>query len=118
MSLAANYQFVIIWGHSIWHQGSLHKKSAVPLALMLGQWTARNAVKIFCCLAEQFLRRLWGNQWVVWVQVLPVWRHSGQIAKFDGPRIFPSEGREDVENTGFEGEIAFSLSIVGPSDRT
>ncbi len=64
------------------------------------------------------MRRLWGNQWVVWVQVLPVWRHSGQIAKFDGPRIFPSEGREDVENTGFEGEIAFSLSIVGPGDTT
>ena len=34
-------------------------------------------------------------------------------AKFDGPRIFVSEGRETVENTGFAGQIAFSWSIVG-----
>lgn len=29
-----------------------------------------------------------------------------------------SEGREDVDITGFEGDIVISLSIVGPSDRT
>ena len=29
-----------------------------------------------------------------------------------------SEGREDVENTGFEAQIAISLSIGGPGDTT
>ena len=29
-----------------------------------------------------------------------------------------SEGREDVDITGFEGDIVISLSIVGPGDTT
>ena len=53
-----------------------------------------------------------------WVQVMSVWGNGFQIAKIDGPRIFMSEGREDVDITGFEGNIVISLSIVGPSDRT
>ena len=49
-----------------------------------------------------------------WVQVMSVWGNGFQIAKIDGPRIFMSEGREDVDITGFEGNIVISLSIVGP----
>ena len=50
-----------------------------------------------------------------WVQVMSVWGNGFQIAKIDGPRIFMSEGREDVDITGFEGNIVISLPIVGPS---
>ena len=53
-----------------------------------------------------------------WVQVMSVWGNGFQIAKIDGPRIFMSEGREDVDITGFEGNIVISLSIVGPGDTT
>ena len=35
-----------------------------------------------------------------------------QIAKLGGPRIFMSEGRQDVEITGFEGDIVISLSLA------
>ena len=48
-----------------------------------------------------------------WVQVMSVWGNGFQIEKIDGPRIFMSEGREDVDITGFEGNIVISLSIVG-----
>ena len=48
-----------------------------------------------------------------WVQVMSVWGNGFQIEKIDGPRIFMSEGREDVDITGFEGDIVISLSIVG-----
>ena len=50
-----------------------------------------------------------------WVQVMSVWGNGFQIAKIDGPRIFMSEGREDVDITGFEGDIVISLSTVGTS---
>ena len=50
-----------------------------------------------------------------WVQVGAVWENGWNIAKIDGPRIFMSEGREDVDITGFEGNIVISLSIVGAS---
>ena len=50
-----------------------------------------------------------------WVQVMSVWGNGFQIEKIDGPRIFMSEGREDVDITGFEGNIVISLSIVGTS---
>lgn len=53
-----------------------------------------------------------------WVQVGAVWENGWNIAKIDGPRIFMSEGREDVDITGFEGDIVISLSIVGPGDTT
>ena len=53
-----------------------------------------------------------------WVRVGAVWENGWNIAKINGPRIFMSEGREDVDITGFEGDIVISLSIVGPSDRT
>ena len=44
---------------------------------------------------------------------MPVWENGFQIAKFNGPRIFMSEGREPVENTGFAGQIVISWFIVG-----
>lgn len=53
-----------------------------------------------------------------WVQVMSVWGNGFQIAKIDGPRIFMSEGREDVDITGFEGNIVISLSIVGAGGGT
>ena len=43
----------------------------------------------------------------------PVWENSLQIAKFNSPRIFMSEGCEPVENTGFAGQIVISWFIVG-----
>ena len=52
---------------------------------------------------------------VVWVRDLPVWENGLQIAKFQGPRISLSEGLECVENTGFEGDIAFSPHELGAS---
>ena len=50
-----------------------------------------------------------------WVRVGAVWENGRNIAKINGPRIFMSEGREDVDITGFEGDIVISLSIVGRS---
>ena len=44
---------------------------------------------------------------------MSVWENGLQIAKLNGPRIFISEGREPVENTGFVGQIVFSWFIVG-----
>ena len=43
----------------------------------------------------------------------PVWENSLRIAKFRGPRISLSEGRECVENTGLTGKIAFSPHELG-----
>ena len=43
-------------------------------------------------------------------------RQFGKIAKISGPRIFTSEGRQDVEITGFEGDIVISLSIAAATD--
>ena len=53
--------------------------------------------------------------WGAWAALLRGFetRQFGKIAKISGPRIFMSEGRKDVENTGFEGYIVISLSIAG-----
>ena len=50
-----------------------------------------------------------------WVRVGAVWENGWNIAKINGPRIFMSEGREEVDITGFEGDIVISLSTVGTS---
>ena len=59
-----------------------------------------------------------GNTVGTWVQVPPVWENRLRIAKFQGPRISLSEGLECVENTGFEGNIAFSPHELGRSGGT
>ena len=47
-----------------------------------------------------------------------VWETRLKIAVLDGPRISSSEGRQCVENTGFEGEIAFSPHVLGTPEGT
>ena len=43
----------------------------------------------------------------VWVRLGAVWKTGSKIAVFNGPWIVWSEGRQNVENTGFARQIAF-----------
>ena len=77
----------------------------------------RRAPKSLCKKVNGTARKLCGNilDGAAWAAQLRGFetRQFGKIAKISGPRIFTSEGRQDVEITGFEGDIVISLSIAG-----
>ena len=83
------------------------------------KWLQKNAVPS-TTEVNGTARKLCGNilDGAAWAALLRGFetRQFGKIAKISGPRISTSEGRQDVEITGFEGDIVISLSIAAATD--
>ena len=90
-----------VWNGGLALAGQMATKNAVPSTTEVNG-TARK-------LCENILD---GAAWAALLRGFET-RQFGKIAKISGPRISTSEGRQDVEITGFEGDIVISLSIVG-----
>ena len=80
-----------VWNGGLALAGQMATKNAVPSTTEVNG-TARK-------LCENILD---GAAWAALLRGFET-RQFGKITKISGPRIFTSEGRQDVEITGFEG---------------